>query len=102
MADKLITPDLIRQLEVHMAGLNRSVSLLLKRGEHPKRKELVDFLKAVTGTSKKLELHEIDSDSLRSPISFFLATENKNTGIAFSGIPSGHEFTSLILAILQA
>ena len=102
MADKLITPELIRQLEGHMAGLNRSVSLLLKRGEHPKREELVDFLKTVTGTSKKLELHEIDSDSLRSPISFFLATENKNTGIAFSGIPSGHEFTSLILAILQA
>ena len=71
MADKLITPELIKQLEVHMAGLNRSVSLLLKRGEHPKREELVDFLKTVTGTSKKLELQEIDSDSLRSPISFF-------------------------------
>ena len=101
MAEQLITPELIKQLEGHMAGLNRDISFVLKRGEHPKRQELVDFLKAISETSSMLSFYETDSDALRSPISFFLEAEGKNTGVVFSGIPSGHEFTSLILAILQ-
>ena len=102
MAEQLITPELIKQLEGHMAGLNRDISLVLKRGENPKRRELVDFLKAISETSSMLSFRETDSDTLRSPISFFLELEGKDTGVTFSGIPSGHEFTSLILAILQA
>ena len=102
MAEQLITPELIKQLEGHMAGLNRDISLVLKRGENPKRQELVDFLKAISETSSMLSFRETDSDTLRSPISFFLELEGKDTGVTFSGIPSGHEFTSLILAILQA
>ncbi len=102
MADQLITPELIKQLEGHMAGLNRDISLVLKRGENPKRQELLDFLNAISETSSMLSLRETDSDTLRSPISFFLESEGKETGVTFSGIPSGHEFTSLILAILQA
>ena len=35
-------------------------------------------------------------------MSFKITTQNRDTGIVFSGIPGGHEFTSLILAILQA
>ena len=35
-------------------------------------------------------------------LAFYLEVDGKNNGIHFSGIPSGHEFNSLILAILQS
>ena len=60
MAAQLITPDLIKQLEGHMAGLKGDISLVLKRGEHPKRQELVEFLKAISETSRMLSFYETE------------------------------------------
>ena len=60
-----------------------------------------DFLSQLTSVSDNLLLVERD-DNLRSPVTFYIETEGKNNGIYFSGIPSGHEFNSLILAILQS
>lgn len=68
---------------------------------HEQRDELVDFLTQIAGITDKITLSEAFDDTL-SPMSFKITTEGKDTGIVFSGIPSGHEFTSLILAILQA
>ena len=39
---------------------------------------------------------------LRSGLSFFIAVDNASIEIIFTGIPTGHEFNLLILAILQA
>jgi len=102
LTEQLITPDLIKQLEDHMTDLKKDVRILVKSGEHSKREELIKFLKSISETSGRLSLDEDKSDSLRSAVSFSLEADGSDTGIAFSGIPSGHEFTSLILAILQA
>jgi alkyl hydroperoxide reductase subunit F len=70
---------------------------------HSKRPELVDFLTGIAEVSDKLSFDEQDTQGLlRSPISFMLKTSGAPNGIMFSGIPSGHEFNSLILAILQS
>lgn len=81
--------------------MTNKVSLVLQTGKHEKRNELSDFLSQLTSVSDNLLLVERD-DNLRSPVTFYIETEGKNNGVYFSGIPSGHEFNSLILAILQS
>ncbi|RBP53351.1 alkyl hydroperoxide reductase subunit F [Arenicella xantha] len=96
----MLTPDILNALKTYTASMQNNVTLVLQTGEHSKRAELVDFLTQITGVSDQLTLVERDA-GLRSPISFALETES-DTGVQFSGIPSGHEFNSLILAILWA
>lgn len=99
----MITPDILKALNGYMAKLERSVTVVLQLGEHTKRAELVDFLTQLTSVSGHLSLAERDMQgTLRSPISFSLEVDGLLTGIEFSGIPSGHEFNSLVLAILHA
>ncbi len=81
--------------------MTNKVSLVLQTGEHQKRPELTKFLTQLCSISDNLSLVERDA-GLRSPITFYLEVEGVNNGIHFSGIPSGHEFNSLILAILQS
>ena len=61
---------------------------------------LIEFLNDFATTSPRLsvEKHEADDDVL----SFTLLKNGEETGITFRGIPNGHEFTSLLLAVLNA
>jgi alkyl hydroperoxide reductase subunit F len=69
----------------------------------PQREEssqLIEFLNdfASTSTHLSVEKHEADGDAL----AFDLLKNGQETGITFRGIPNGHEFTSLLLAVLNA
>ena len=98
-----LSSELLEQISSYTAGMKRNVSLILNTGEHQERNNLKKFLGAVAGASERLSIEERDAGNmLRSPISFSLEVEGEDTGISFSGIPSGHEFNSLILAILQS
>ncbi len=98
----MFTPELLASLKTYMAKIETPVTLVLQSGAHPKRAELIGFLEAVVSTSDKLELSERDTGGqLRSPVSFTLESNGQPTGIIFSGIPGGHEFNSLVLALLH-
>lgn len=62
--------------------------------------QLIEFLNDFASTSPRLsvEKHEADGDAL----AFTLLKNGEDTGITFRGIPNGHEFTSLLLAVLNA
>jgi len=99
----MLSNDILTALKGYTANMQHSATLVLQTGEHSKRKELLEFLNAVASTNDKISVEERDTNGyLRSSISFFLEVEGKNTGVIFSGIPSGHEFNSLILSILQS
>ncbi|HHX31332.1 MAG TPA: alkyl hydroperoxide reductase subunit F [Bacteroidales bacterium] len=66
--------------------------------EHESYNELVDMLEDVVSCSSKLTLRISDGDS----IAFSLLKNEEPTGITFRGIPNGHEFTSLLLAVLNS
>lgn len=68
--------------------------------EHEQAQEFIGFLNNVASCSEKLSclLTETDNPGLE----FTLLKEGVETGIKFRGIPSGHEFTSLLLAVLNA
>jgi len=98
----MLTPEIKQALKNYTANMQADVAFVLQTGDHPKRAELKDFLAGVADTSDRLSLVERDLPTeLQSPISFYLEVDGKNSGIRFSGIPSGHEFNSLVLAILH-
>lgn len=99
----MLDQGLLDAVKSYSEKMTRPIRFVLGAGEHEKRTELVEFLGEIANTTNKIEFDAQQADdSLPSPISFKIMTENKDTGIIFSGIPGGHEFTSLILAILQA
>ncbi len=102
----MLSKDILDALKGYTEQMDKPVTLVLQTGDHEKRAELVDFLSQFTSISDKLILEQRDtantSDALRSPISFSLEAAGEPTGIVFSGIPGGHEFNSLVLAVLQA
>ena len=97
----MLSNDILNTVKTYTEKMTNKVSLILQTGEHEKRAELKDFLTQLCSVSDNLILVERDED-LRSPITFYLEVAGKNNGICFSGIPSGHEFNSLILALLQS
>lgn len=63
-------------------------------------KEMKVFVDDFVSTSDKLTASYTETDDER--LEFTLLKDGKETGIKFRGIPNGHEFTSLLLAILNA
>ncbi|MDP7593164.1 MAG: alkyl hydroperoxide reductase subunit F [Litorilituus sp.] len=96
----MLSTDIIIAVKSYTQNMTNKVTVVLQTGEHEKRAELVEFLRQICSVSAQLTCVERD-DKLRSPVSFYLEVEGQHSGISFSGIPSGHEFNSLILAILQ-
>lgn len=97
----MIDKSLLDAIKSYSERMTRPIEFVLGAGEHAKRAELVEFLTQVAGTTDKINLSS-ELDGNLSPMSFKIRTQDSDTGIVFSGIPSGHEFTSLILAVLQA
>ena len=103
----MIDQSLLDAVKSYSENMTRPITFVLGSGEHSKRAELIDFLTKIAGTTDKINFDSTATDdSLPSPISFKVISHIDDvltdTGIVFSGIPGGHEFTSLILAILQA
>ncbi len=97
----MITSEILEAVRAYTENMNVPVTFVLQTGDHDKRDELVEFLTQLCSASDMLNLEERDA-GYRSPITFSLKAGDQDTGIAFSGIPGGHEFNSLILAVLQA
>lgn len=99
----MLTPEILEAVKSYAANMQSKVAFVVQTGEHSKRDELLEFLNALAGTSDNLSVEERDSGgALRSAMSFALEVDGEPSGIVFSGIPGGHEFNSLILAILHS
>lgn len=99
----MLTKDILASLKSYTANLSKTVTFVLQTGTHSKRDELKKFLEDIASVSDHLSFEERETEgTLRSPISFLIEADGEDTGIQFSGIPGGHEFNSLILAVLQA
>ncbi|MCU7554426.1 alkyl hydroperoxide reductase subunit F [Alteromonas sp. ASW11-19] len=99
----MLTKDILQALEGYFASMQKTVTFVVQTGEHSKREELVKFLSDIAEVSEHIKVDERNTQgALRSAISFLLEADGEDTGIRFSGIPGGHEFNSLVLAILHA
>lgn len=99
----MLTREIKEALMGYTANMKNNVTFVVQTGEHKKRSELLKFLSDFARVSNKIHVEERDTaGQLRSPVSFMLEVDGKANGITFSGIPSGHEFNSLVLAVLHS
>lgn len=98
----MLTAELLNGVKQYASEMTKTVTLVLNPGEHQKRAELEKFLNDLANVSERIEVSIDDRLALRSAVSFTLLSDGVPTGIYFSGIPGGHEFTSLVVALLQA
>ena len=89
------------QLQDYMARLVNPIKLLANLDETASSQEMLEMLEEVASLSEKITLNREIDTSKRIP-SFEVNRDTDTTGITFAGIPSGHEFTSFVLALLQA
>ncbi|WP_459187789.1 alkyl hydroperoxide reductase subunit F [Parabacteroides sp. APC149_11_2_Y6] len=66
--------------------------------QHESKDELLELLNDVASCSDKISCQVNDGEGLQ----FTLVKDGKPTGIKFRAVPNGHEFTSLLLAILNS
>lgn len=68
------------------------------RAGHESRTDLLQLLEDTASCSSKLSCRIEEGDSLE----FRILKNESDTGICFKAVPNGHEFSSLVLAILNA
>ena len=96
----MLNSDIREQLSQHFAKLTSSIQLVVSKTSSPAGKELLSLLEDTASCHKLVSVKQSDESS-EFPY-FEVHKEHQNTGMCFLGVPTGHEFTSLILAVLNA
>tara|TARA_R110000868_G_scaffold242548_1_gene498078 strand:+ start:46712 stop:48250 length:1539 start_codon:yes stop_codon:yes gene_type:complete len=91
----MLDSSIINQLESVFQKLDTNVVLSLYKSQHHDHVELEEMLKQVASTSASIQVELVNE--VKDIPTFSI----KGSKVSFRGIPSGHEFTSLILAILN-
>ena len=86
------------QLQAYLQNLRSPVRLIATLDASEKSTELRELLQEIAQLSDKVSFDDTGTDA-RKP-SFVIAKEGETTGVRFAAIPLGHEFTSLVLALL--
>ncbi|ACE84838.1 alkyl hydroperoxide reductase subunit F [Cellvibrio japonicus] len=87
------------QLKAYLEKLQRPIELVASLDDTAKSRELKSLLDEITALSDNVSAR-LDGNSVYRP-SFGVARPGETPRIEFAGIPLGHEFTSLVLALLH-
>lgn len=96
----MLDAALKNQLKTYLEKTVRPIHISASVDDGAKSAELLDLLNELAGLSDRISLEVHHDDDERKP-SFALNTPGQDIHLRFAGIPLGHEFTSLVLALLQ-
>jgi NADH-dependent peroxiredoxin subunit F len=99
--DIMLDANIKQQLQAYFGNLTHKVEINAYLDQSDKALEMKELLQDLASISSNIILAEHVDPNERTP-SFKVNRAGGNIGIQFAGIPMGHEFTSLVLAILQA
>ena len=100
----LFTPEMKAQLDTVFAKMERPLVLKLYLDSRPVSTELEEYMMALTALTDKLTVAVEDrqmSSEIAPCVKVCLA-DGTETGLAFHGVPGGHEFTSFVLGLYNA
>lgn len=96
----MLDDNLKSQLKAYLEKLVRPVEITASTDDSAKSQEMMALLNDLVVLSDKISVIERRDDGERAP-SFALNSPGHDIHLRFAGIPLGHEFTSLVLALLQ-
>ena len=101
---ELFTAEMRQQLDTVFTRMEQPLLLKLYLDKRPISAELESFISALVALSDKLELKVCDRQGQETfaPCVEVCQADGTPTGLAFHGVPSGHEFTSFVLGIYNA
>ena len=94
----MLDDTLKAQLQQYLGLLRQPIRLIASLDESETGVDMRNLLETIVGLSDNVTLDTSGSDA-RKP-SFVVAREGQTQGVRFAGLPLGHEFTSLVLALL--
>ncbi|MBI2241903.1 MAG: alkyl hydroperoxide reductase subunit F [Magnetospirillum gryphiswaldense] len=95
----MLDDTLKTQLKAYLEMVEQPIDLVASLDDGAVSQELSELLAEIAALSPKISLVRKDDDA-RKP-SFLIARTGTDVAVRFAGIPLGHEFTSLVLALLQ-
>jgi len=96
----MLDANIKTQLKAYFEKLTQPIEITASVDSGDKSRELLELLNDLKSLSAHITVQQSDDVTQRKP-SFSLNSPGKNLGIRFAGLPMGHEFTSLVLALLQ-
>lgn len=99
----MLDKSIIDQLQGIFANLAAPVTLVVNGvAGRADTEEMIEFARDFASSSPKLDVSTTDRQTIEKAPVMTILKNGEETGVAFCGIPNGHEFTSLILAVLNA
>ncbi|MCR0981624.1 alkyl hydroperoxide reductase subunit F [Roseomonas populi] len=95
----MLDANLKTQLKAYLERAVRPIQITASVNDSPKSREMMELLSDIQAASGKITVTET-RDGERAP-SFALSSPGQDISLRFAGLPMGHEFTSLVLALLQ-
>ncbi|OLF53659.1 alkyl hydroperoxide reductase subunit F [Pseudomonas chlororaphis] len=95
----MLDANLKAQLKSYLERVTQPIEIVASLDDGAKSQEMLELLKDVASLSSQITLLDNGSDA-RKP-SFSINRPGADISLRFAGIPMGHEFTSLVLALLQ-
>lgn len=94
----LLDADIRQQLSEYLKLMEGDVRVTISAGSDNISDDMVALVGELADMAPQIKVEK--SELERTP-SFSINRPNEDMGIVFAGIPLGHEFTSLVLALLQ-
>ena len=101
--DGLFTGEMLSQLHTVFDRMASSLILRLCLDETPVSAELEHYMQELAAQSDKLSVEQGDPSKVEHlPCVLICRSDGSWTGLAFHGVPGGHEFTSFVLGLYNA
>ena len=96
----MLDANLKTQLKAYLEKVVQPIEIVASLDDSDKAREMQALLNDIVVLSDKITLVERQGGAQRTP-SFAITRPGTDIAVTFAGIPMGHEFTSLVLALLQ-
>ncbi|MCA1203246.1 alkyl hydroperoxide reductase subunit F [Priestia flexa] len=94
----LLDANIKAQLDQYLQLLESDIVLKVSAGEDKVSRDMLSLVDELATMSSRIKVEKVELE--RTP-SFSVNRIGEDTGVTFAGVPLGHEFTSLVLALLQ-
>lgn len=99
----IFSPDMVAQLNAAFAKMENPLTLELHLDNGTVSVELKKYMEELAGLTDRLTLNIIEnSEKSDLPFVRVIRSDGSFSGLAFHGVPGGHEFTSFVLGLYNA